>query len=326
MTGDCSQLRNFMKKFIRTVRFRNDHFGVIMGYGDYVIGDSVISRVYYVERLRYNIFSVGQFYDFDLEVGFRKNTCFVRDLDGVNLIKGSRGLNLYTIYVEDMMRTPQQNDIVKRRNRTLIEAARTMLIFFKDLMFLWAEAVATACYTKNRSLIHTLHNKTLYKLVHNKKPDLSFLRVFGALCYLINDSKDLGKLKAKAYIGLFVGYTPNRKGYRIYNKYTRQILETIHVTFIELTWTTVLVQTNPGPVPNLLMPGPISLGLIPNPAPAIPYVPPTKKELEILFQPMCDKYFEPSTIDQQVPPAHAVYIPVNPPFHQYPSLLIKMHH
>ncbi|GJX96042.1 retrovirus-related pol polyprotein from transposon TNT 1-94 [Tanacetum coccineum] len=93
--------------YIGTVRFENDHFGAIMGYGDYVIGDSVISRVYYVEGLGHNLFSVclGQFCDSDLEVAFRKHTCFVRDLDGVDLIKGSRGTNLYTISVEDMMRS-----------------------------------------------------------------------------------------------------------------------------------------------------------------------------------------------------------------------------
>ncbi|GJV88952.1 retrovirus-related pol polyprotein from transposon TNT 1-94 [Tanacetum coccineum] len=88
MTGDHSRLRNFMKKFIGTVRFGNDHFGAIIGYGDYVIGDSVISRVYYVEGLGHNLFSVRQFCDSDLEVAFRKHTCYVRDTDGVELIKG----------------------------------------------------------------------------------------------------------------------------------------------------------------------------------------------------------------------------------------------
>ncbi|GJR14251.1 retrovirus-related pol polyprotein from transposon TNT 1-94 [Tanacetum coccineum] len=83
----------------------NDHFGAIMGYGDYVIGDSVISRVYYVEGLRHNLFSVEQFCDSDLEVVFRKHTCYVRDMDGVKLIKGSRGSNLYTISVKDMMKS-----------------------------------------------------------------------------------------------------------------------------------------------------------------------------------------------------------------------------
>ncbi|GJT50011.1 retrovirus-related pol polyprotein from transposon TNT 1-94, partial [Tanacetum coccineum] len=105
MTGDRSRLRNFMKKFIGTVRFGNDHFGAIMGYGDYVIGDSVISRVYYVEGLGHNLFSVRQFCDSDLEVAFRKHSCYVRDTDGVELIKGSRGSNLYTISVEDMMKS-----------------------------------------------------------------------------------------------------------------------------------------------------------------------------------------------------------------------------
>nr|GEV80605.1 integrase, catalytic region, zinc finger, CCHC-type, peptidase aspartic, catalytic [Tanacetum cinerariifolium] len=105
MTEDRSRLKNFMKKFIRKVRFGNDHFGAIMGYGDYVIGDSVISKVYYMEGLGHNLFSVGQFCDSDLEVAFRKHSCFIRDLDGVDLIKGTRGTNLYTISIEDMMRS-----------------------------------------------------------------------------------------------------------------------------------------------------------------------------------------------------------------------------
>nr|GEU61537.1 integrase, catalytic region, zinc finger, CCHC-type, peptidase aspartic, catalytic [Tanacetum cinerariifolium] len=105
MTGDRSWLINFIKKFNGTVRFRNDHFGVIMGYGDYVIGDSVISRVYYVEGQGHNLFSVRQFCDYDMEVAFKKHSCYVRDTDGVKLIKGSRGSNLYTISVEDMMKS-----------------------------------------------------------------------------------------------------------------------------------------------------------------------------------------------------------------------------
>ncbi|GJT75902.1 retrovirus-related pol polyprotein from transposon TNT 1-94 [Tanacetum coccineum] len=105
MTEDRSRLKNFTKKFIGTVRFGNNHFGAIMGYGDYVIGDSVIFRVYYVEGLGYNLFFVGQFCDSDLEVAFRKHLCYVRDTDDVELIKGSRGSNLYTISVEDMMKS-----------------------------------------------------------------------------------------------------------------------------------------------------------------------------------------------------------------------------
>ncbi|GJZ93950.1 retrovirus-related pol polyprotein from transposon TNT 1-94 [Tanacetum coccineum] len=105
MTGNRSKLKNFVEKFIGTVRFGNDHFGAIMGYGDYVIGDSVISRVYYVEGLGHNLFSVGQFCDSDLEVAFRKHTCFVRDINGADLLKGSRSTNLYTISIDDMMKS-----------------------------------------------------------------------------------------------------------------------------------------------------------------------------------------------------------------------------
>ncbi|GJY66492.1 retrovirus-related pol polyprotein from transposon TNT 1-94 [Tanacetum coccineum] len=101
----CSKLKNFVEKFIGTVRFGNDHFGAIMGYGDYVIGDSVISRVYYVEGLGHNLFSVGQFCDSDLEVAFRKHSCFVCDINGADLLKGSRSTNLYTISIDDMMKS-----------------------------------------------------------------------------------------------------------------------------------------------------------------------------------------------------------------------------
>nr|GEV88266.1 retrovirus-related Pol polyprotein from transposon TNT 1-94 [Tanacetum cinerariifolium] len=100
-TGDRSQLRNFVKKFIGTVRFGNDHFGAIMGYGDYVIGDSVISRVYYMEGLEHNLFSFGQFCDSDLEVAFRKHSCYVRDTDSVELIKGSPGTPSSTTIDQD---------------------------------------------------------------------------------------------------------------------------------------------------------------------------------------------------------------------------------
>ncbi|GJT52474.1 retrovirus-related pol polyprotein from transposon TNT 1-94 [Tanacetum coccineum] len=97
-------------------------------------------------------------------------------------------------------RSPQQNGVVERQNRTLIEAARTMLIYAKAPLFLWAEAVATTCYTQNRSMIRRRHGKTPYELLHDKPPDLSYLHVFGALCYPTNDSENLGKLQPKADI------------------------------------------------------------------------------------------------------------------------------
>nr|GEU68621.1 hypothetical protein [Tanacetum cinerariifolium] len=191
---------------------------------------------------------------------------------------GKRGkLNPSISHQKTVPRTPQQNGVVKRRNRTLVEATRTMLIFSKAPMFLWAEVIATACYTQNRSLIHTRHHKTPYELVHNKKPDLTFFRVFGALCYPTNNIKDLGKLQPTADTGIFVGYAPSRKGYRIYNKRTRQIMKTIHVQFDELT----------EPMAPMYL------------------------EVEILFQPMFDEYLEPLSAERPVPPTQAEQAPVN---------------
>nr|GFC48671.1 putative ribonuclease H-like domain-containing protein [Tanacetum cinerariifolium] len=88
-------------------------------------------------------------------------------------------------------RSPQQNRVVERRNRTLIEAARTMLIYAQAPLFLWVDDVATACFTQNRSIIRLRHGKTPYELLHSKLPDLSFFHVFGALCYPTNDNENL---------------------------------------------------------------------------------------------------------------------------------------
>ncbi|GKF40766.1 retrovirus-related pol polyprotein from transposon TNT 1-94 [Tanacetum coccineum] len=131
-------------------------------------------------------------------------------------------------------RTPQQNGVVKRRSQTLVEASRTMLIFFRALLFLWAEAINNACYTQNHSLIRLRYNKTPYELMQDKKLDLSFFHVFGSLCYPTNDHDDLGKFDAKADIGIFVGYAPAKKAFRIYKRRTQIISEMIHVTFDEL--------------------------------------------------------------------------------------------
>ncbi|GJS07568.1 retrovirus-related pol polyprotein from transposon TNT 1-94, partial [Tanacetum coccineum] len=103
MTGDRSQLTNFVNKFLGIVKFGNDHVAKILGYGDYQIGNVTLSRVYYVERLGYNLFSVGKFCDLKLEVAFRQHTYFIRNLEGIDLLTGSRGNNLYTLSLGDMM-------------------------------------------------------------------------------------------------------------------------------------------------------------------------------------------------------------------------------
>ncbi|GJY46007.1 retrovirus-related pol polyprotein from transposon TNT 1-94 [Tanacetum coccineum] len=466
MTGDRSQLTNFISKFLGTVKFGNDQVAKIMGYGDYQIGNVTISRVYYVEGLGHNLFSVGQFCDSNLEVAFRQHTCFIRNLEGVDLLTGSRGDNLYTLSLGNMMasspicllskasktkswlwhrrlshlnfgainhlarhglvrglpklkfekdhlcsacalgksskkphkpksedtnqeklyllhmdlcgpmrvasvngkkyilvivddysrftwvkclrskdeapafiinflkmiqvrlketvrrirtdngtefvnqtlreyyekvgifhetsvaRSPQQNGVVERRNHTLIEAARTMLIYAKAPLFLWAKAVATTCYTQNRSMIRHRHGKTPYELLHDKPPDLSYQHVFGALCYPTNDSKNLGKLQPKTDIGIFIGYAPTKKAYWIYNRRTRRIIKTIHVDFDELT-AMASEHSSSGPALHDMTPVTISSGLVPNPPSSTPFVPPSRSDWDLLFQPMFDKSLNP---------------------------------
>ncbi|GJQ90369.1 retrovirus-related pol polyprotein from transposon TNT 1-94 [Tanacetum coccineum] len=159
-------------------------------------------------------------------------------------------------------------EVVERRNRTLIEAARTMLIYTKAPLFLWAEAVATACYTQNRSIIRVCHGKTPYELLHDKLHDLSFFHVFGALCYLTNDTENLGKLQPKADIDLDELTAMDSKH------------NSLEPTLHEMT------------------PATISSGLVPNPHPSTPFVPPSRTDWELLFQPLFDELLNPpSSVD-----------------------------
>nr|GFC15714.1 retrovirus-related Pol polyprotein from transposon TNT 1-94 [Tanacetum cinerariifolium] len=112
-------------------------------------------------------------------------------------------------------------------------------------------AVATTCYTQNRSIIRLRHGKTPYELLHNKLPDLSFLHVFGALCYPTNDSENLGKLQPKADIGIFIGYAPTKKAFQIYNR---------------------------RPALNEMTPTTISSGLVQKSSSSTPYVPPSRND------------------------------------------------
>nr|GEV95505.1 copia protein [Tanacetum cinerariifolium] len=365
-----------IKRFLNSTYLlsRNDHVAVILGFGNLQWGNILITRVYFIEGLGHNLFSVGKFCDSNLEVAFRRNACFVRNLEGVDLLKGDRSTNLYTINLHEIasaspiclmarasftkswlwhqrlshlnfdtindlarnnlvlglpkckynkehlcpsceqgkskrashplkpipnsrqrlhllhmdlcgpmriasvngkwyvlvivndysrytwvhflrskdeateviktflkritillqslviiiktdngtefknqvhkeyfdsigishqmsfVRTTQQNGVLERCNRTLVEAAKTMLFFSRALLFLWAEAITTTCFTQNRFIIHRRFNKTLYEVINGKKPDISFLHVFRAICHLKNDHEDIGKLGEKGDI------------------------------------------------------------------------------------------------------------------------------
>nr|GEU42684.1 hypothetical protein [Tanacetum cinerariifolium] len=160
-------------------------------------------------------------------------------------------------------------------------------------------------------------------LTMKRKPDLSHFHVFVALCYPNNDSEDLGKLKPKADIGIFIDYAPAKKAYRIYNKRTRLIIETIYVDFDELE-VMASKQFSSGPRPQLMTPKTLSSGLVSNPPSSTLYVAPTQKDLDTLFQPMFDEYFNPPPGVTSPVPIVVALDPTNShlPRHQ----LIKMHH
>ncbi|GJV27091.1 retrovirus-related pol polyprotein from transposon TNT 1-94 [Tanacetum coccineum] len=164
-------------------------------------------------------------------------------------------------------------------------------------LFLWAEAINTACSTTKPVYLNaSRYNKTPYELMQDKKSDLSFFYVFGSLCYPTNDNKNLGKFDAKADIGIFVGYTPAKKAFRIYNRRTRIITEIIHVTFDELT-AMASEQFSSGPGLQGMTPATSSAGLGSNPISQQPCMPPIRDDWDWLFQPMFDEYFNPLPID-----------------------------
>nr|GEW20196.1 retrovirus-related Pol polyprotein from transposon TNT 1-94 [Tanacetum cinerariifolium] len=184
-----------------------------------------------------------------IQVWLKVLVCCIRTNNGTKFFNQTLGEYYEEVGIShetSVARSPQQNDVVERRNRTLIEAANTMLIYTQASLFLWAEAVATACYTQNRSIIRLRHEKTPYELLHNKLLDLSFLHVFGALCYPTNDSENLGKLQPKADIGLFIGYAE---------------------IFLNL-------QQTSGPALNEMTPTTISSGLVQKPSSSTPYTTP----------------------------------------------------
>ncbi|GJR46024.1 retrovirus-related pol polyprotein from transposon TNT 1-94 [Tanacetum coccineum] len=131
-----------------------------------------------------------------------------------------------------MAYTPQKNGVIERRNLTLIEATCTLLIFSKDPLFLWVDVVSTACFSHTRSIIHTRYNITPYDLINSIKPNIYFLYVFYAICYPYNDREDRGKLKAKGDIGFFTGYSESGRGFRIYNKTKKKVMETDDDNFV----------------------------------------------------------------------------------------------
>nr|GFA22956.1 retrovirus-related Pol polyprotein from transposon TNT 1-94 [Tanacetum cinerariifolium] len=187
-------------------------------------------------------------------------------------------------------RTPQQNGVVERKNRTLVEAARTMLTFANLPSFLWAKSIATACFTQNRSIIHKRFDKTPYELMNKRKPNIKFFRVFRCRCYLLNDYEDVGKLKAKGDIRVFVCYSKEYAAFKIYKKGTRKIHESVNVNFDEISeMASKQFSLEPG-LSNLNETGKSSNLSVSQVDEA------SKKDLEDLFQDFYNEYFDSSKI------------------------------
>ncbi|GKC99381.1 retrovirus-related pol polyprotein from transposon TNT 1-94, partial [Tanacetum coccineum] len=153
-------------------------------------------------------------------------------------------------------RTPKQNGVVERQNRTLVEAARMTLSASKLPLFFWAEAIATACYTQNRSIIVPSHKKTTYHIINDRKPLIRHLYIFGCTCYLTRDGENLEKIKEKGDSCILVGYSTQSKGYRASD------------------------YDNSGPAPQLQ-----------NVSPSTDTTAPSQQELDLLFGPLYDEIF-----------------------------------
>lgn len=187
-----------------------------------------------------------------VEIPSLLNKLEVMKNDKVSIIRTDHGIEFVNQYIKEFctckgiqhqlssVRTPQQNGIVERKNRTLKEAARTMLPDTRISEIYWVEAVYTACYTQNRCLINKFHDKTPYELLVGRPPVITHLRVFGCKCFVLNNGKEyLRTFQPKVDEGIFLGYSLNSKAYRLFNKRTQKIEESVHVVFHETKQTEV---------------------------------------------------------------------------------------
>nr|GEV10910.1 hypothetical protein [Tanacetum cinerariifolium] len=216
MTGNL-KLCNFIEKFLGTVRFGNDQFAPILGYGD--LRSSGYRFTHRINGKKYILVIVDDYSRYTWTLFLRSKdetpevlkeflTMIQRNLQAIVInVRTDRGtlfLNktLHAFFKEEGIehqtstaRTPKQNGVVERRNGTVVEAARTMLSASKHPLFFWTEAITTACYTQNRSIIIPTNDKTTYHIINDRNPSIKHLYIFGCICYLTRDGKNLDKIK-----------------------------------------------------------------------------------------------------------------------------------
>ncbi|GJT33460.1 retrovirus-related pol polyprotein from transposon TNT 1-94 [Tanacetum coccineum] len=209
--------------------------GKITGKGKIRTGKLDFEDVYFVKELKFNLLSVSQMCDKKNNVLFTKTECLVLSPDFKILdesqvfLKVPRQNNMYNFGLKNVV----PSVVVERKNRTLIEAARTMLADSLLPTTFWAEAVNTACYVQNRVLVTKPHNKTPYELLLGRPPSISFMRPFGCPVTILNTLDPLGKFDGKADEGFLVGYSINSKAFRVFNTRTRKVEENLHINFLE---------------------------------------------------------------------------------------------
>nr|GEU89359.1 retrovirus-related Pol polyprotein from transposon TNT 1-94 [Tanacetum cinerariifolium] len=288
MTRDRSQLINFVQKFLGTVKFGNDHVAKRMGYGDYQIRNVTVSRVYYVEGLGHNLFSVGKFCDSDLEIAFRQHICFIQNLDGVDLLTGSRGNNLYTLSLQDMMASSPICLLSKAsKTKSWLWHRRPMRV----------ESVNGKKYIL--VIVDDFLRFTWVKFLRSKDEALDFIIKFLKMIQVRLKVPVRRKLQPKADIEIFIGYAPTNKSFRIYNRRSRRIVETIHVDFDKLT---AMASEHHilGPALHEMTPATISSGLVQKSSSSTPFVPPSRNDCDLMFQPMFDELLNPPpSVDRQ---------------------------
>ncbi|GJS53233.1 retrovirus-related pol polyprotein from transposon TNT 1-94 [Tanacetum coccineum] len=229
MTGNLQLLRNFVEKFMGTVRFGNDHFAAIIGYGDYVQGNLMICHGddLLAGSCDSNLYTVSIF-----EMAASSLVCLMsRATSTKSWLRHRRLSHLNFDTINQLMSKYLVDGILKFKYNKITYVQPVE----QALEFLWAEHIATACFTQNCSIVLTRYNKTPYELIRGDENHIQYFHVFGSLYYPTNDRDDLGKMKPKADIGIFIGYSESSRGFHIYNR-TKKIMEMIHVKFDELAY------------------------------------------------------------------------------------------
>ncbi|GJS29031.1 retrovirus-related pol polyprotein from transposon TNT 1-94 [Tanacetum coccineum] len=354
------------KLFSSTVKFRNDHMEKIMGYGDYQIGNVKISRVYYVEGLGHNLFSVRQFCDSNLEVAFRQHTCFIRNLKGVNLMTGSRGNNLYTMSVGDMM-TSSPICLLSNASKTkswlwhrrlshlnfgtINHLARHSLVRGLPKLKFEKDHLCSACAMgkskkkpykpksedTSQEKLYLLHMDLCRPMrvtsVNGKKYILFIIDDYSRFTWVKTDNgiefvnQTLREYYEKVGISheTSVARSPQQNG--VVERCNHTLIEAACTMLIDAKallffWAEAVAtayfdeltamaskHSSSGPALYEMTLVTISSGLVPNPPSSTPFIPPSRNDWDILFQPLFDELLTPPpSVDC---PSHEVISPIN---------------